>query len=165
MRTGMTTDLASETRPDPTQTGVDWRARFAALRLRIGNPLRWDDIDKVLVILVLQFPIIVAFFARSAQLLRDPTIEPYMNRRVLPVAASILGAFVTFLVVASVVGLSLRHRERGRRRYLMTVIVVWWVTAAFGVYIHGVATSALMVLVPILSLVSLLLFDVSIATV
>jgi serine phosphatase RsbU (regulator of sigma subunit) len=141
------------------------REQLRRARARIGDPLRWDDIDKVLVVLALMGPAVAIFFVRSAALLRDPTLEPYYDRGAMRWGSALLGGFLVFVAVAVGVGLRLRNRERGRRRFLTSVIVVWWITVVTGVYIHGPATSPLLVLVPLVSLTSLLLFDPRIATV
>jgi serine phosphatase RsbU (regulator of sigma subunit) len=154
--------LAKATKP--TAHAVGLRERWRHARIRIGDPLRWDDIDKVLVVLALQVPAAAILFVRSAALLHNPALEPYLDRGVMRWASALLGGFLVFVAVAVIVGLRLRNWDRGRRRYLTSVVVVWWVTAAMGVYLHGPATSPVLVLFPLIALTSLLLFDPRIAT-
>jgi serine phosphatase RsbU (regulator of sigma subunit) len=141
--------------------------RGAALRQRllerVGNPLEWNDIDKALVVQALQGPMAFVMLLRGRYMLQHPESEPYYDRGVLAILIRMLAVHVGLTVVFVVVGIWLRHAQRGRRAYLYVVVLYWWLMFAWIAYLHGPATTPLWAVFPLLGFFTLLLFDLRLA--
>src|SRR5262245_17033028 len=130
---------------------------------RIGNPLEWSDIDKALVVQALQGPMAFVLLLRGRYMIRHPESEPYYDRGLLAILIQLLGLHVGLTVVFVAVGLWLRHAQRGGRGYVYVSVLYWWLVFALIAYLHGLATTPLWTVFPLLGFFTLLLFDLRVA--
>jgi signal transduction histidine kinase/DNA-binding response OmpR family regulator len=126
---------------------------------RVGNPLEWRDIDKILIIQALAVPGMAGGVLRLFFLLAHPEIEPYYDRHVLEVMAAIMIAFLILTAGLTILGLRLRATAGPHRLYLHVVNQSWWLTFGVLTYLHGLATTPLWTFFPFIGLLCLLLFD------
>jgi len=146
--------------------GARGRTSYVMIRRlldRVGNPLDWNDIDKALVIQVIQVPMVSAMMLRGLYLLRHPELESYFDRDMLWVLTWMLVVHVGLAVVFGAVGLRLRRTGRGVRAYLYVMMQYWWLAFAWIAYIHGPTTTPLWTIFPIVGFFTLLLFELRVA--
>lgn len=136
---------------------------LARLLERFGNPLDWRDIDKTLIIQVIQAPIVFVFMLRARWLMDHPAEEPYFDRDTLAGVVWILRFSGVLSLLQIAIGLALRRRGLWERPYVYAVVVSWWLQYAALGYLHGLATTPLWAVFPLLGFYCLLLFDTRIA--
>jgi class 3 adenylate cyclase len=126
---------------------------------RVGNPLEWREIDKALIIQAVQLPAMVTLLFRGRYLLAHPEIEPYFNRNTLAVLTWIVAGFLVLSFSLTAVGLWLRDGGRTSRLYLHVVNQTWWLALGSIAYLHGLPTTPLWTIFPVLGFFCLFLFD------
>jgi serine phosphatase RsbU (regulator of sigma subunit)/anti-sigma regulatory factor (Ser/Thr protein kinase) len=139
------------------------RRPLARLLERFGNPLDWRAIDKTLIIQVIQAPIVFVFMLRARWLVDHPAEEPYFDRGTLAGVAWILRSSSVLSLLQIAIGLALRRGGLWERPYVYAVVVSWWLQYAALGYLHGLATTPLWAVLPLLGFYCLLLFDTRIA--
>ena len=139
------------------------RRVIAPLLARVGNPLEWNEVDKVLIVQAIQAPAILVMMLRARHLLAHPAVEPYLDRRTLAVLLGMLWAVLGLTAVFTVVGVLVRRRRRLARWFLYVVMQFWWLGFAVIAYVHGLATTPLWTIFPFIGFYCLLLFDLRVA--
>src|SRR5262245_33995610 len=139
------------------------RRPLARLLDRVGNPLDWRAIDKTLIIQVIQAPIVFVFMLRGRWLMGHPGEEPYYDRAILGGVVWILRFSVVLSLLQIAIGLALRRRGLWERPYVYAVVVSWWLQYTALAYLHGLATTPLWTVFPLLGFFCLLLFESRIA--
>ena len=126
---------------------------------RVGNPLEWRLLDKALIIQAVVLPGMIGSLLRAEYLATHPEVEPYYDRVAMHLLVRLIFGFlvVTFGLVA--VGIRLRRYDGPHRVYVHIMNQTWWLTYAVLTYLHGLATTPLWAIFPVLGLFCLLLFD------
>ena len=130
---------------------------------RLGNPLEWNDVHKVLIILSAAAGFLLVFLPRNLYLIDHPEIEPYISRAALAHMRDVGIGYVAFAAVMIPIGLLVRHAKRWKRVYLHVANQSWWLLFAWGAYLVGLVTSPMWVLYIMAGFFCLLLFDLSVA--
>ena len=126
---------------------------------RVGNPLEWRDIDKILIVQAVAVPGMAGAVLRLFFMLAHPEIEPYYDRHMLKVMSVIIIAFLIVTAGLTIIGLHLRATAGPHRLYLHVVNQSWWLTFGVLTYLHGLATTPLWTFFPFIGFICLLLFD------
>jgi class 3 adenylate cyclase len=125
---------------------------------RLGNPLEWRELDKALIIQMIQLPAMVVLMWRGFHLLAHPAVEPYYDRATLAALLWFVVGFLALTLTLTAVGIRLRRRGGTSRLYLHAVNQTWWLAFAFIAYLHGLVTTPLWAIFPFLGFFCLLLF-------
>lgn len=132
---------------------------LARLWERLGNPLEWDEVQKVLVILGVLVPASIGGLLRASYVIAHPEVEPYVSREALLAMVQGGSAYVAFAVVLAGVGLWLRRAQRSTRVYAHLANQSWWLLFAWFAYMTGLPTSPIWVIYILFGFMCLLLFD------
>ncbi len=135
----------------------------AALWERLGNPLEWDDVQKVLIVLGVLIPSAGVGLLRAAYMVEHPEVEPYVSTAVLSHLVRVTAGYLVFALLLVAAGLWLRRTGRGARAYAYVATLSWWLLYAWFAYLIGLATSPVWVIYILLGVFCLLLFDLPVA--
>jgi len=130
---------------------------------RIGNPLEWNDIHKVLVILSAAAGFLLAFLPRNLYLIDHPEVEPYISRAALAHMRDVGVGYVAFAAIMIPIGLLVQHTKRCKRVYLHVANQSWCLLFAWGAYLVGLVTSPMWVLYIMMGFFCLPFFDLSVS--
>jgi hypothetical protein len=139
------------------------RRPLARLLERFGNPLDWRDIDKTLIIQVIQAPIVFVFMLRARWLMDHPVEEHTSIAIPSPGWSGYCAHLASCRCCRSPSGSRCDVEACGSARTSMPSSCPGGCsTAALG-YLHGLATTPLWAVFPLLGFYCLLLFDTRIA--
>lgn len=130
---------------------------------RIGNPLEWDAVEKVRIILAIVVPATCGALLRAIYLIDHPEAEPYVSRAALEHIVKVATGYVIFAAILIAVGFRLGRTNRGARVYAYIANLSWWLLFAWVAYLLGLATTPLWVVYIMLGFMCLLLFELPVA--
>lgn len=129
-----------------------------AFTARLRDPLSWCEVDKALLVLLLSFLAMAAYFLRITYLLHHPEVESYYDREALATFGHILFAFLLFWMLLIVAGIGMRAKRPGSPLFVYSMSVSWWLLVAVSVYAVGPWTTPVSITFLLGGLLGLLLF-------
>ena len=97
---------------------------------RLGNPLEWDEVQKVLIIVGVLVPGTFVALLRAIYLIDHPEVEPYVSRAALAQIGWAIAGYQFFGAILIAVGLFLRRTHRSTRAYAHLANQSWWLLFA-----------------------------------
>jgi class 3 adenylate cyclase len=137
--------------------------RSRGLIERLGNPLDWPSPAKVLFVTAFVVPPLLALHLRARVLVGDPLAEPYVSRDLLGDLLTASGWILEFLAASAALSTWMLRTRRESRAFVHVVMQGWWLIFGWGAYIHGPATTPLLLLFPVLALGTMILFGIKTA--
>jgi hypothetical protein len=137
--------------------------RLRVLIERLGNPLDWPSPGKLLFITAFVVPPLLGLHLRARVLVGDPIAEPYVSRELLAHLLTASAWILVFLAASAALCLWLLRRGSESRALVHLVIQAWWLIFGWGTYIHGPATTPLLLLFPVLAVGTMTLFGIKTA--
>ena len=129
------------------------------LSKRLENPLAWDEPTKILLILSLLIPTLIALLIRVPYIIENPEIEPYVSRAALEQGIVVMRGYVGLSLLLVIVGLLLRRARKKSRLYVYIATLSWWLLYAWAAYLVGITTSPLWVAFAMFGFLCLFLFE------